>query len=49
MVAVVESEGSTGSNEFQGRINFVSGKGAVATGIWQALREQRRVGGGNHG
>ena len=47
--AVVGAGGSGKSAEGQGRSNFSSGKGAVATGIRQAWQEQGRVGGGDHG
>ena len=46
---MVEAEGGIRSAEGPGRSDFVSGKGATVIVIWQAWREQGRVGGGEHG
>ena len=47
--AMMEPEGSGGPAEGHNGSNHGSGKGAEITGIWQALRERGRVGGGEHG
>ena len=46
---MVEAGGSRESAEDHGRGDFGSGKGAEATGIWQAWREREKVGGEEHG
>ena len=45
---MAEAGYSRESAEYHGRSDFFSGKGAAATGIWKAWRDQGRVGGGEH-
>ena len=45
----MEVGGSGEAAEGHGRSNFVSGKGAAATGIFQAWQERGRIGAKEHG